>query len=203
MKLKKLLAAIVVAVLATASSQAQTQTNNDSNTLTKLGQGIAALGTSTNWGWVAYGTLGRNKDKQGHQAYGGGVLGLYSLNNFISLGGGIDDITGLSGKGQVTIVSADIQAQLPMHPFTIFSTNGFAQNFTLTPYLYTGTGTPFGATINQSVVVHEGEGVNLDLVSFGNDWTVGLGYALIQRQNAGSYSGGYQDITIALHHSFK
>ena len=198
--MKKLLAVIGIACSLAMVSHAQ-DTNN--NVFTELGKSLESLGSSTNWGWVAYMTKGNHKDAAGHTAYGGGILGLYSINNFIALGGGVDDLTGLDNKGQATIISADVQARLPIHPLASFSTNSFAQNFTTTFYLYTGTGTPFGATINSSFIVHEGEGVNLDLVSFGNDWNFGIGYAMIQRQNAGVYSGGYQDITLSLHHSFK
>lgn len=196
--MKKLSTIIVAALALAAVSRAQ---DTNINVFGKLGQGIAALGGSTNWGWVAYGTLGNKTDKAGHRAWGGGALGLYSLSDFIALGGGIDGLTGLDKKGQATIISADIQARLPFHPLSQFSTNAFAQKFTMTPYLYTGTGTSFGATINSTVIVHEGEGVNLDLYSFGT-WDVGVGFALIQRQNAGAYSGGYKDIVLSIHHPF-
>jgi hypothetical protein len=169
------------------------------NTLTKIGAGIAALGSSTNWGFVGYGTLG-HKTKLG-TAYGGGILGIYSINDFMGLGGGIDELSGLDRKGQTTIISANLQAQLPTHPLSMFWTNSFAENFTFTPFLYSGVGTPFGASINQSAVVHEGEGVNLDLFKTGT-WEIGLGFALIQRQNAGIYSGGYKNILVAIHHPF-
>lgn len=199
--MKTRLLLLISAVLALSAVSRAQDTNNASTVFSKLGQGIAALGSSTNWGWVGYGTLGDKTDKSGHRAWGGGVLGLYSLNDFIALGGGVDGLTGLDRRGQATIISADIQARLPFHPLSGFSTNSFAQKFTMTPYLYTGTGTSFGSTINSTVIVHEGEGINFDVYSFGT-WQIGAGFALIQRQNAGAYSGGYKDIVLSIHHPF-
>lgn len=192
-KLKSLLIGAVLAL--TAATQAQT---ND-NVLTKLGQGLAALGTSTNWGFVGYGTLG-HKTKVG-TAYGGGLLGIYNLNSFIGLGGGVDELTGLDRKGQATIISANVQLQAPLHPLSLFSTNSFSENFAVTPFLYSGLGTPLGSTINQSAVAHEGEGVAVDLFKAGT-WDFCVGFAYIERQNAGIYSGNYKNILLAVHHPF-
>lgn len=198
--MKKLISTIIGITSLVMVTNAQ---NTNDNVFQKFGQAIGAIGSSTNWGWAGYITRSSFTDKKGSHAIGGGILGIYELNDFMGLGGGIDDIGGLSTKGQVTIMSFNVQAQFPMHPLSSFWTNSFAQKFTLTPYIYSGLGTPFGSSINQSAVIHEAEGVNLDLYSFGNDWEIGIGYAMAQRQNAGDYSGNYKDITISLHHSFK
>lgn len=202
--MKKLLV-LVGAVLVAAVTNAQT--TNSHNPFIELGQGLAALGTSTNWGFVGYGTQGSSKTvitngkKTTSRAYGGGLLGIYSLSDFIGVGGGVDELTGLKTKGQATIINATIQAQLPLKPLSLFWTNGFAENFTLTPGLYSSLGTPIGSTISQSAVAHEGEFVNVDIYNFGT-WTIGAGYALIQRQNAEEYSGNYKNYFITLHHPF-
>lgn len=198
MKYLKLLLVTITACLSLEAT-AQTSTNSN-NPFVELGQGISALGSSTNWGFVGYGTLG-DKKVNGQQAYGGGLLGIYSLNNFIGLGGGVDELTGLSGASQTTIISANVQLQMPLRPLTLFSTNSFAQSFAITPFLYSGLGTPIGGALNQSAISHEGEGINVDLFKFSN-WQFGVGFAYIERQNAGAYSGNYKNIFLSLHHPF-
>lgn len=195
--MKKLITIIGVVLLATVS-QAQ---DTNGNVITDLGKGLSALGGSTNWGFASYVTLKNGKDKRGKSAYGGGFLGIYSLNKFMGLGGGVDTITGLGGHAQTTILSFSVQGQLPMHPLSLFWTNSFAENFATTPYLYSGLGTPLGSGISQSAVIHEAEGINLDIVKFGN-WELGAGFALVQRQNAGAYNGGYKDFVLTIHHPF-
>lgn len=202
--MKKYLIAIGVALAVTVSN-AQTTTitvRPNSGTIGKVQLALNALGSATNWAFVPYATYGARAVqvlKQKERAKGGGIIGIYNFNSFIGVGGGVDYITGI-GKSQLTVLSANIQAQLPLNPLSTFFTNSWAQSFTVTPFVYSALGKPFSGT-TQPVVTHEGEGVNVDLFKW-NSWDIGIGYAYIERQNAGNYNGDYDNFFLTAHRPF-
>lgn len=152
------------------------------------------LASATNWGIVPYASIGA--DKANKSKVGGGILALYNFNQFVGTGIGVDYL------GTLTMVSANVQLELPLQPFLFVNTNGFFGNFTMTPFVYSGLGTALGGTSGSVVVTHEGEGLNVDLFTLGSGWKFGGGVAFVERQNAGKYSGNYINPFLAFRRGF-
>ena len=152
------------------------------------------LASATNWGVVPYASIGADKSNKGK--VGGGILTLYNFNQFVGAGVGLDYL------GQLTLVSGNVELQLPLQPFLFISTNGFFANFTMTPFVYSGIGTSISGTSGSAVSTHEGEGVNFDVLNLGSGWKIGGGVAFIERQNAGKYSGNYVNPFLAFRKGF-
>lgn len=149
------------------------------------------LESATNYGVAPYLSFGLNNHK-----VGGGVLALYNFNNFIGAGIGADYL------GSFSLVSGNVQLKLPLQPLQ-FTKWPWATNITLTPFVYTGIGTPLSGSgqNNGGVSTHIGVG---DYITFGHLWggRFEVGGAYITRSGAGAYSGKYANAFFSWSHGF-
>lgn len=187
---------LVTALVLLATNLARAQTNTPPAApapggLLAAGETIwSDLESATNYGVAPYLSYGLNNHK-----VGGGVLALYNFNNYIGAGIGADYL------GSFSLVSGNVQLKLPLQPLA-FTHLGWATNLTLTPFVYTGIGTPFGGTgANNGVSTHIGVG---DYVTFGHLWggRFEVGGAYITRSGAGAYSGKYANAFFSWSHGF-
>ena len=107
--------------------------------------------------------------------WGGGVLALYNLNNYIGTGVGIYYL------GQWFDFNGTVQLQLPIV---------FSSNIVLTPFIAGGIGTSFAGAgnANGDIDVISQMGVNADLFTIGG-WRFGTGGFFGTISGAGQYSG--------------
>ena len=110
--------------------------------LSQLWSSISGSGIlkATNYLIAPYGTYAPNAPTK----YGGGLIAVYNVNNYVGLGLGLDWL------GQFTLVSANASLSLPTHPlrglFGSTNTSGFFYNFTVTPFALAGAGMDLGGT---------------------------------------------------------
>lgn len=120
--------------------------------------------------------------QNGASKVGGGVLGLYNLNQNIAAGIGVDWL------GQFTMVSGNIQFKVPTHPLAYFG----APNFTVTPLVGAALGTPFSGNGNENnnITTMQIAGADIRLpwqVLTGN---IGVGGAWVNVTGTKDYNGG-------------
>ena len=123
--MKKILALIAIIGLSFAT---QAQTNQ--TTLDKI---LAMVGTPTNYAVEPYFTFAPNAPTK----VGGGVLGIYNVNNYVGLGVGVDWL------GNFSLVSGNVQLQAPFHPFP----NQFP-SLIASPFVLAGVGTAYSGAGN-------------------------------------------------------
>lgn len=147
---------------------------------------LADLENATNYAIAPYASYGLNNHK-----IGGGVLALYNFNNFVGAGIGADYM------GSFSLVSGNVQLKLPLKPLA-FTKWTWAQNLSMTPFAYTGIGTPMGGSgvNNGGISTHIGGG---DYFQFGHflGGKFNIGGAYITRSGAGAYSGKYINAVFA------
>lgn len=145
---------------------------------------LVSLENATNYAVVSYLSYGLNNHK-----VGGGVLALYNFNNYIGAGVGADYL------GQFSLVSANVQLKLPLKPLA-FTKWAWAQDLVMTPFAFSGLGTPFSGTGGSGIATHIGAG---DYFQFGHLWggRFNIGGAYIDREGAGKYSGKYANALFA------
>ena len=183
--MKKLIAVIGAVLLLAVTTHAQTNTTTGTSFLSQL---WSDLGSATNFAVVPYGSYGLNNHK-----VGGGALALYNFNNYVGAGIGADYM------GQFSLVTANIELKLPTHPLSFVGWT----NFTATPFVYSGIGTPMSGagTANGGISTHLGAGANVDLLkALGGEISVGGAY--VARTGAGDYSGKYLNVFLAWRHGF-
>jgi hypothetical protein len=176
---------------------AQTDTNSappapTSITLTTAGETILDhLKKATNYAVVPYLSYGLDNHK-----VGGGVLALYNFNDFVGAGIGADYL------GSFSLVSGNVQLKVPIKPLAFIGGN-FATNFTATPFIYSGMGTPISGAGNHNggISTHAGAGAYFDVAKlWGGE--VSVGAAWITRTGAGAYSGKYLNGFVGWRHGF-
>jgi hypothetical protein len=95
---------------------------------TKMDQVIGILGGMTNWSVDPYLTYAPDAPTK----FGAGLFAAYNFNQNAGLGVGIDWL------GQFSLVSADVQLQLPFHPLP-----NQVPDLVISPFTIIGVGTPY------------------------------------------------------------
>ena len=112
--------------------------------------------------------------------FGGGILGIYNVNNYVGAAIGLDWLGGFS------LVSGNIELKLPVKPLANY---GYT-NLIATPFAIGGIATPYSGAgqANGSLASIEGVGASVD---FAHLWggTFGVGGALVNWTSSGAYSG--------------
>jgi hypothetical protein len=126
-------------------------------------------------------------DKGG--TWGGGVLALYNVNNYVGIG------IGMYYLAEWYEFNGSVQLQYPMPLWS---------GFVLTPFVVAGIGTSFAGagSANGDVDVVSQLGVNLDIVNLGKGWEFGLGGFFGNITGAGPYSGNDAGGFINFHRGF-
>lgn len=145
---------------------------------------LSDLEKATNYAVVPYLSYGLNNHK-----VGGGVLALYNFNNYVGAGVGADYL------GSFSLVSGNVQLKLPLKPLA-FTKWAWAQDLVMTPFVFSGLGTPFSGTGGSGIATHIGAG---DYFQFGHllGGRFNVGGAYIDREGAGKYSGKYANALFA------
>lgn len=134
---------------------------------------------SSNITGVVYGTYFNN-----NHAYGGGLMALYNIGDYVSAGLGSDY------AGEWRLFSGTVTAH---YSFNVTS------KLSLTTYGLVAAGTSVGGagTDNGTLATGEGGGVHFNY-HFNDAWSAGLGFGYVQRQNCGDFSGGSEMLTASL-----
>lgn len=173
-----LLAALALCVSA-GNSQAQTTTStNEPSLWNGLQTIVQSFGSSmaTNFAVVPYATYAPDAPTK----FGGGVLGLWNINNNVGAGMGVDYL------GQLWMPSADVQLKVPIHPLSFVGLT----NFTATPFVIGGVAIPLAGAKqdNRGVAGIAGAGAAVDVCKlWGGE--VSVGGAAVEWSGAGDYSG--------------
>lgn len=189
MNTKLLLAVFTSCLLSALALPAIAQSNNTAGPVTPnllenptiqggVQQIVDAVGSATNYAIAPYATYAPNiaaKDK-----WGGGVLGIYNLNNYVGTALGVDWL------GQFTLISGNITLQVPVYPFRN-SPIKFLRSVVVTPLGILGIGHPFAGTSSGVAEIMDAGGE----VRFGHflGGTFGVGATYGKWTNAGDYSG--------------
>jgi hypothetical protein len=186
-KIKTFLTAMAVALLA-ATGWAQTNAPATNSILGTLWGDISTgIGSVSNYAVAPYLTYAPSAPKK----VGGGVLAIYNLSKYVGAGVGVDYL------GQFSLVSGNVQLQVPTHPLSFISTNSFLANLTLIPFVLGGIATPMSGagTANGGLASVEAVGGDVDFLQFwgGN---FGVGAALANWTGAGEYSGKHDEFFV-------
>lgn len=141
-------------------------------------QMVDAAMSATNYGVAVYGTYAPKAPTK----IGGGVLGVYNINDYAGLGLGVDWL------GQFSLLSVNLQLKLPVQPFrTWTSYPAWVQSIKVIPLAIVGTGKPFTGGGNGVATLWDTGG----LIKFGHLFKgqFGVGATWGAWDNAGDYSG--------------
>lgn len=172
--MKKYLISLLACV--SLSAFAQTSTNlppASTGIWDTVGQTLEGI---TNFAVAPYFTYAKDAPKH----FGGGLLGVYNVNNNLGLGTGVDWL------GEFSMVNANVSLKLPIHPF------GFIGHpeWSLSPFGLVGFGTPLSGAekANGTLSTIEGAGAFFDFIK-GKKWHGGAGYEYSNWDGAGKFSG--------------
>lgn len=147
--------------------------------LTQIYEAIntSGLTTATNYAIEPYLTYAPSAPS-GNQI-GGGIFAAYNVSKLIGTGLAVDYL------GQFSLVSAQVQLKVPMHPFA-FLGSAWATNLVVAPFALAGVGTPLSGGNGAIAVTDAGA-----YVQFGHLWggQFNTGAAVGKWANAGDYSG--------------
>ena len=116
-------------LLAFLALSARAQTNVlSTNALTTVDKILALVGTPTNYAVEPYMTYAPKAPTK----VGGGILGIYNVNNYLGLGIGLDWL------GDFSLVSGNVQLQAPFHPLP-----GTFPSLVVSPFLLGGVATAY------------------------------------------------------------
>lgn len=181
----KLFAILALAAL-TLTVRAQADTNAPAPSiqhgLTEVWNAVETSGitTATNYAIEPYATY-MAKAPAGNK-FGGGILAIYNVNNYVGAGLGIDYL------GQFSLVSANIALKMPIHVGTYLPSSWtWATNVVVTPFALTGVGTALSGTSQNISAIEDAGGY----LSFGHvlGGRLNVGIAYGQWLNAGKYTG--------------
>ena len=97
-------------------------------TPTTVDQILSMIGSPTNYAVEVYGTYA----PKAPQHYGGGVLAVYNVNQYVGMGLGLDWL------GNFSLVSGNVQLQAPFHPLP-----GTFPSLVISPFLLGGLATAY------------------------------------------------------------
>jgi len=186
--MKRLILLPLLALCLTAA--AQTPTNSaPPKALSFLSELAGNLGNATNWTIAPYATYAPTAPTK----YGGGVLAVYNVNEYIGAGSGVDWL------GEFNLISANVTLRVPTRPFTALGWS----NVIATPFIIAGIGTPVGGVgvNNGSVSTIEGAGLSLDVGKI-KGWNFGLGYAYDNWTGVGDFGGRHHQAFVKLSKGF-
>jgi hypothetical protein len=180
----KITIVLIIAAL-TLTFSAKAQTTNAPTISSALGELYAAiassgLATATNYAFEPYLTYA--PDAPSKNKIGGGIFIAYNLDKYVSSGLGFDY------QGQLSLVSANVELKVPLHPFkslTMFS--GALTNIAIVPFGIGGLGKALGGTSSGAIAVTDAGAY----IGFGHLWggNFNVGAAWGRWDNAGAYSG--------------
>ena len=139
---------------------------------------VDAIGSATNYAIAPYVTYAPGIAAK--QKIGGGILGIYNLNDYVGTALGLDWL------GQFTLVSGNVTLQVPVYPFRN-SQIAFLRPVMITPFGILGIGHPFSGTSSGVTEILDAGGA----VNFGHflGGKFGVGFTWGKWSNAGNYSG--------------
>ena len=113
--------------------------------------------------------------------YGGGILALYNLNNYVAGGIGIDYL------GQFSLFSGNLTLKLPIIINKYVMLPSPFDNLEIVPFTLGGIATPMSAVTSSPIMVWSAGG----LIKFGHLWggRFNTGAAYGSWENAGDYTG--------------
>jgi hypothetical protein len=125
--------------------------------------------------------------------YGGGVLGIYNVNDYVGVGLGVDWL------GSFSLVSGNATLKLPTHPLA-WTGNATLASLQMTPFVLGGVGTPLGgAGATAATISDVGDAFEFGHV-FGGTFNVGAAWGTWS--NAGAYSVERYHIFFGWSHGF-
>jgi len=149
-----------------------------------------SLGNITNYAFAPYLTYAPKAPTK----YGGGILALYNVNNYVGAGVGVDWL------GHFNLASGNVTLKVPTHPIAFLH---WGWNPSFTPNVLAGVGVPFGGAkqSNGGVSGIAGVGGNLDLFDW-KGFNLGAGAELINWSSADAYSGKHYEVFLDIHKGF-
>ena len=180
-------AAILLATI-TLNLQAQTTNSSSSSTnaptisggLTEIYDALerSGLTTATNYALEPY--LAYAPSAPSGNQVGGGALAVYNVSTYLGTGLGVDYL------GQFSLVSAQVQFKVPLHPFAFIGVS-WATNLVVAPFALAGVGTGLSGSPGNAIAVTAAGAY----VEFGRLWggRFNTGAAIGKWSNAGNYSG--------------
>ena len=138
----------------------------------------SGLTTATNYALEPYLTYAPSAPS-GNQV-GGGILAVYNLSTYLGTGLGVDYL------GQFSLVSAQVQLKVPLHPFA-FTGVSWATNIVVAPFALAGVGAGLSGSTGNAIAVTDAGAY----VEFGHLWggRFNTGAAVGKWSNAGDYGG--------------
>lgn len=177
MKFNKWTLALIVcaALLFTPSVKAQTISGGISEIYNAIS--TSGITTATNYAIEPYFTYANNAPKANR--FGGGIFAAYNINQYVGTGIGIDYL------GQFSLVSANVQLKVPLHPFS--SLSGWITNVAVCPFAIGGLGKAMSGTSAGAIAITDtGAYIGLGHL-WGGQFNIGACYG--RWDNAGAYSG--------------
>lgn len=119
--------------------------------------------------------------------YGGGVLAIYNLNNYVGAGAGVDWL------GHFSLFSGNVTLKYDIVPFKN-SSSAYLQGITITPFAIGGLATAIGGAgdNNGGISTIEGGGLSLSGV-IPKAPKLKVGGAVVNWTGAGDYSGKHYE----------
>ena len=147
-----------------AQAQTNTVATNAPPAWTTLDQIIALVGSPTNYAVAPYATYAPNAPSK----WGGGIMGVYDVNQNVGLGLGLDWL------GSFSLVNANLTLQAPFHPLP-----SQLPSFVVSPFVLAGAATPYSGDgkFNGTAVVTSDFGAYLEFGHLlGGEFGVGGAY---------------------------
>ena len=212
--MKKYIAVIAVALLATIGAQAQTiiTQHADGTSTTNvipattaswqdIGSFLGALGISTNpTNYAAATGIGIGPKEE----LAWWLVVTMNVNQYVGTIIGVDHLWYGGKQGSANIVSGGLNLSIATHPLQWFtaSTNGWAYNFKVIPFTAILVGSPLNGTSNDGGLCAINRlGLNFDIYNF-NGWTVGGVVDWGNRVGAGNYDGNWTDVGVSIRKGF-
>lgn len=176
--MKKLMFSIVLGV-ASIATITRADTNNPAGLQTFLDSATSA----SNYTAVVYASHFDSNNK-----FGGGVMLLYNIGDYVSAGLGSDY------AGEWRMFSGTVN---------VHKTWNLNSKLSLDTYGIVAAGTSVGGagTSNGSLATGEGGGAHFNY-RINDKWSAGLGGGYIQRQGCGEFSGGSEIVTVSVGFKF-